>query len=54
MGPNSNTKTAETHNLNAQTEEEILHIGKHAPVPTFLGPVAGIKFEIRLFVNKII
>ncbi len=56
MGPNSNTKTPETHNLDAQTssnylkkEEEMLLHGKHAPVPTILRPVAGIKFEISSF-----
>ncbi len=56
MGPNSNTKTPETHNLDAQTssncfekEEEMLHRGKHAPVPTILRPVVGIKFEISSF-----
>ncbi len=42
MGPNSNTKTPETHNLNAQTSsncfEKMLHHGKHAPVPTILRP----------------
>ncbi len=27
----------------------MLHHGKHAPVPTILRPVAGIKFEISLF-----
>ncbi len=26
--------------------EEMLHHGKHAPVPTILRPVAGINFEI--------
>ncbi len=54
MGPNSITKTPETHNLDAQTssnwkEEEMLHHGKHAPVPTILRPVAGIKFEMSSF-----
>ncbi len=54
MGPNSNIKTPETHNLDAQTssncfEEEMLHHGKHAPVPTILRPVAGIKFEMSSF-----
>ncbi len=43
-GPNSNTITPETHNL-----EEMLHYGKNAPVPTILRPVVGIKFEIILF-----
>ncbi len=50
MGPNSNTKTPETHNLDVfktvLKEEEMLHHGKHAPVPTILRPVAGIKFEM--------
>ncbi len=45
MGPNSNTETTETHNLDAQ-EEEMLHRGKHAPLPTILRPAAGIKFEM--------
>ncbi len=27
-------------------EEEMLHHGKHAPIPTILRPVAGIKFEM--------
>ncbi len=56
MGPNSNTKTPETHNLDSQTssncfwkEEEMLHHGKHAPVPTILRAVAGIKFEMSSF-----
>ncbi len=41
-------------NLDAQTSsncfenKEMLHHGKHAPVPTILGPVAGIKFEMIL------
>ncbi len=46
MGPNSNTKTPETHNLDAQMssncfekKEDMLHYGKHAPVPTILRPV---------------
>ncbi len=46
MGPNFNTKTPETHNLNAQksfwNEEEMLHHGKHAPDSTILRPVTGI------------
>ncbi len=52
MGPNSKTKTPETHNLDAHVfklfwnEEEMLHHGKHAPVPTILRSVAGIKFEM--------
>ncbi len=53
MGPKSKTETPETHNLDAQMcfklfwkEEEMLHHGKHAPVPTILRPVAGIKFEM--------
>ncbi len=56
MGPNSNTKTPETHNLDAQMsskvfwkEEEMLHHGKHAPAPTILRPLAGIKFEMSSF-----
>ncbi len=49
MGPNSNTKTPETHNLDAQTSSNMLHNGKHAPVPTILRPVAGIKFEMSSF-----
>ncbi len=31
----------------------MLHHGKHAPVPTILRPVAGIKFEMY-FVHKIV
>ncbi len=30
-------------------EEEMLHHGEHAPIPTILRPVAGIKFEMSLF-----
>ncbi len=30
-------------------EEEMLHHGKHAPVPTIFRPVAGIKFEMSSF-----
>ncbi len=54
MGPNSNTKTPEAHNLDAQTvfklfwkEEEMLHHGKDAPVPTILRRLAGIKFAMN-------
>ncbi len=53
MGPNSNTKTPETHNLDAQRSSncfekmDMLHHGKHAPVPANLLTVAGIKFEIK-------
>ncbi len=40
MGPNSNTKTSATHNLDALTSsncvEKMLHHGKHAPIPTIL------------------
>ncbi len=49
------TKTPENHNLNAQTssvfwiEEQMLHHGKHALVPTILRPVAGIRFEMSSF-----
>ncbi len=44
---NSNTKTPETQNIDAQTfsncfEEEMLHHGKHAPVPTILRPVVRV------------
>ncbi len=53
MGTNSNTKTPETHNLDLfklfWKEEEMLHHGKHAPVPTILRPVAGITFEMSSF-----
>ncbi len=37
MGPNSNTKSPETHSLDAQMswEEEMLHHGKHAPRPNY-------------------
>ncbi len=48
MGPNSKTKTPETHNLDAQKrckEEEMLPHCKHAPVTTILRSVAGIKLE---------
>ncbi len=41
IGPNFNTKTPETHTM--------LHDGKHAPVPTILRLVLGIKFEIKNF-----
>ncbi len=34
-------------------EEEILHDGKHDPVPTVLRPVAGIKFKMSLFFSYI-
>ncbi len=30
-------------------KEEMLHHGEHAPIPTILRPVAGIKFEMSLF-----
>ncbi len=30
-------------------EEEMLHHDKHAPIPTILRPVAGIKFEMSSF-----
>ncbi len=30
-------------------EEEMLHHGKHVPVPNILRPAAGIKFEMRSF-----
>ncbi len=32
----------------------MLHHGKHAPVPTILRPVAGIKFEMSSFVHKMV
>ncbi len=32
----------------------MLHHGKHAPVPSILRPVAGIKFEMSSFVHKIL
>ncbi len=51
MGPNFNTKTPETHNIDAQNvfklfwkEAEMLHHGEHGPIPTILRPVAGITF----------
>ncbi len=53
MGPNS--KTPETHNLDAQTssncfkKKEMLHHGKHAPVLNILRYVAGIIFEMSSF-----
>ncbi len=53
MGPNSNSKTPETHNIDAQTssncfkkDEDMLHHAKHSPIPTILRPVAGIQFEM--------
>ncbi len=56
MWPNCNTKTPETPNLDAQTssklfwkEEKMQHHGKHAPIPTILRPVGGVKFEINSF-----
>ncbi len=55
MGPNSNIKTPETHNLEPRylqsvlKKEDMLHHGKHAPMPTILRPVAGIKFEMSSF-----
>ncbi len=50
MGPNSNTKTPEIQVFKLSwKEEEILHHGKHAPVPTILRPVAGIQFEMSSF-----
>ncbi len=55
IGSNSKTKTPETHNLDPQTssncfeKEEMLHNSKHAPVPTILRPVAGIKIEMSSF-----
>ncbi len=52
MGPNSNTKTPETHSLNAQTssngfKEEMLQHGKHAHDPTILRPVAVRVLSLR-------
>ncbi len=56
MGPNSNTKTPETHNHDAQDvfkmfwkEEEMLHHVPDIPIPTILRPVASIKFETSSF-----
>ncbi len=48
------TKTPETHNHPDVfklfwKEEEMLHHGKHAPVPAILRPAAGIKFEMSSF-----
>ncbi len=53
--PNSNTKTAETPNLDPQMYSTVydvyelfiqmyIHHGKHYPVLTNLRPIAGIKF----------
>ncbi len=54
MGKNFKTKTPETQDLNAGMssfckKEEMLHHGKHAPVPTILRPIAGIKCEMSSF-----
>ncbi len=55
MGPNSNTKTPETPKLDAQTSSNSFEkrgdatLCPHAPVPTILRPVAGIKFEMSSF-----
>ncbi len=57
MGPNSNTENPETWCPDVfklfLKEEEMLHHklynGKHAPVPTILIPVAGIKFKMISF-----
>ncbi len=52
MGPNSNTKTPETRCPDVSKLfwiEEMIHHGKHAPVPTTLSSVAGMKFEMSSF-----
>ncbi len=56
MGPNSNAKTPESHNFDAQMLKNCFEkrrcytmVNKHAPVPTILRPVAGIKFEMSSF-----
>ncbi len=45
---NSKSRCPDVFNL-FWKEEEMLHHGKHAPVPTILRPVAGIKFEMSSF-----
>lgn len=57
MGPNSNNKTQESHNLEAQTcfklfckGKEKLHQGEHVAVPNILRPVGNIKFETSSFI----
>ncbi len=61
MGPNSNTKTPETHNLDAQMSSNCLEKKRRCytmvnivPVPTILRPVAGIKLKWANFVHKIV
>ncbi len=53
MWPNCNTKTpyldAQTSSKLFWKEEKMQHHGKHAPIPTILRPVGGIKFEINSF-----
>ncbi len=53
MGPDSNTRTAETHDLDAETSSNCFEKKRRCytmvnmpPVPTILRPVAGIKFEM--------
>ncbi len=54
MRPNSNTKTPETHNLDAQTSSNCFEKKRRCYTminmpPTILRPVAGIKFEMSSF-----
>jgi len=55
MGPNSNTKTPETHNFDAQTSSHCFEKKRRCytmvnmPPSTILSPVAGIKFEMSSF-----
>ncbi len=53
MGPHFKAKTPETQcpdvfKLFWKEEEMLLH-GKHAPIPTILTSVAGIKYEMNSF-----
>ncbi len=50
MGPNSNTKTPETYNLNAQTSSNSFEKKRRCyTMVNILRPVAGIKFEMSSF-----
>ncbi len=48
MGPNSTLELQKLITIFKLfwKEEEMLHHGKHAPIPVILRPVAGIKFEM--------
>ncbi len=46
MGPNSNTKSPETHDLDAQMSSKCL---EKNIFPTILRPAAGITFEMNSF-----